>query len=167
MNQTLECFMFFGLGLNSCMCLPNWSSVCLCSRSFTFVRPVFKEGSVGDRMVYGNLLAFLNNVMWAMYAASGSPHTKLFFFIVSGMGFVSQISYAVVYIYFSEGQKQFKALVLLSASCVLALIVAALVTSEVMTQRWSGTWVHVLAAASALSIHMFSSYDMVSVAGGR
>lgn len=150
--------------MNSCcMSLPNWPSVCLCSRSFTFVIPVWKEGSVGDRMVYGSLLAFVNNVMWAMYAASDSLESKLYFFIVNGVGLVFQICYNILYIYYAEGKKSIQAFILLLASYVVALVMAALVPWMVMTQRWSSTWVGVLAASFGVSIHIASAWDMASV----
>src|SRR4051812_18658916 len=103
-------------------------------------------------MVYASLLAFLNNVMWAMYAASDSFRSKLFFFIVNGVAFVCHIFYSVVYIYYAEGRKCIRAL-LLFAFCGVAFLMAMLVPSMVMTQRWSSNWVDVLAATSGVSVH--------------
>ncbi|EMS63462.1 hypothetical protein TRIUR3_00563 [Triticum urartu] len=125
--------------------------------------PVRKEGSVGDRMVYGSILALVNNVMWAMYAASDSLESKLFFFIVNGVSFVCQICYSILYIHYAEGKKSVQALRLVLASCVVALIMAALVPSMVMTQRWSSTWVGVLAASFLVSTHIVSAWDMLMV----
>ncbi|XP_040257220.1 bidirectional sugar transporter SWEET4-like [Aegilops tauschii subsp. strangulata] len=133
------------------------------SPTFTFVIPVWKEGSVGDRMVYGSLLAFVNNVMWAMYAASDSLESKLYFFIVNGVGLVFQICYNILYIYYAEGKKSIQAFILLLASYVVALVMAALVPWMVMTQRWSSTWVGVLAASFGVSIHIASAWDMLMV----
>ena len=131
------------------------------------VIPVWEEGSVGDRKVYGHVLAFFNSVMWTLYASTDLPN-KLLLFIVSGMGILVHFSYTTFYITFAERTKRRHAIFILSAFLVFALITAVLVASMVLiTHRWSSIFVDVIASIFGASTQIVPAYDLVSASYGR
>lgn len=136
-----------------------------CWVRWTLVIPVWKEGSVGDRKVYAHALAFLNNMMWTLYASTDLP-SKLLLFIVSVMGIVLHAFYTNFYIYFAEGKNRVQAMFILLAFCAVAFIMAVLVGWKVLiTQMWSGTFINVMASISGASTQVVPAINMVGVAG--
>jgi hypothetical protein len=119
------------------------------------------EGSVGDRRVYENLIPLFSNLMWALYTSVSHPY-KPFFFIASGMGFVAQLICVFVYIYFAKGKKQTHALLLSLAVTAIALIITLLVAWMVLPDRWSSTFIDVIASVSGASVHIVPLFDLVS-----
>ncbi|KAM3373442.1 hypothetical protein ACQJBY_020082 [Aegilops geniculata] len=127
------------------------------------VIPVWEKGSVGDRKVYGHVLAFFNSLMWTLYASADLPD-KLLLFVVSGMGIVVHFSYTTFYITFAERTKRRHAVFILSVFLVVALITALLVAAMVLiSHRWSSTFVNVMASISGASTQIVPAYDLVMV----
>uniref|UniRef100_N1R345 Bidirectional sugar transporter SWEET n=1 Tax=Aegilops tauschii TaxID=37682 RepID=N1R345_AEGTA len=129
---------------------------------YTFVNPILKEGSIGDRMVYAHLFAFFNSVMWSLYASTDLPN-KLLLFIISGMGIIAHFFYINFYIKFAKGKKRMEALVLLFTVSMVSVIMIVIVLSMVLTHRWSSTFVNVIASTSGASTHIVPIYDLVMV----
>ncbi|KAM0895468.1 hypothetical protein ACQ4PT_023803 [Festuca glaucescens] len=130
---------------------------------FTFVRPVWNDGSVGDGTVHAYLVAMFNSVMWALYAASSLPAGTLPFFYINEVGVLLQLVYIIFYLGFATEEKQRRHdLVLLLAVDAVCVMMTALVYFMVMvTHRWSVTFVAVIASAFGASMHVIPLFDLV------
>lgn len=107
--------------------------ILLLAPMFTFVKPISEEGSVGDRTVYRYLIAMLNNVAWALYAAASGSGA---FFYINLFGVSLQIFYIVFYLWFAIDMKHKVAGILFLASIVMSAVMTALVHYMVINIRF-------------------------------
>jgi hypothetical protein len=129
---------------------------------WSFVIPIVKENTIGNRTVYGHAVLMLGCAAWGLYAAPSWPKTWISA-VINGSGFVFQLVFVMVFIYHAAGLTRWIALGLLLLALIGSGALTWMVVVKVMIRgEWDISFIAPIASTISCVGYAAVGLDIVS-----
>jgi hypothetical protein len=128
----------------------------------TFVRPIVRDNTVGNRTPYGHVLILASAAAWGLYASITYKESRVST-IINAICFVFQLIYVLVFILYAQGMARWTAVALLLTALIGSGVLAWVVIVKVIHRHeLDRSTIATIASAVSCVTYAAVGYDIVS-----
>ncbi|XP_051184577.1 bidirectional sugar transporter SWEET2a-like [Lolium perenne] len=153
------------LALTIASCIGNSvSCVLICIPLKTFVEPIMRGNTVGNRTPYGHVLMLATAAAWGLYASITYKESRIST-IINAICFVFQLIYVLVFIRYAQGMARWTAVALLLTALIGSGVLAWVVIVKVIDRHeLDRSTIATIASAVSCVTYAAVGYDIAVVA---